>query len=813
MNTKAKLPRFFPIKWALICAPLRLVLMIAGVTALFAQAQDLPTVRIGTIQDGPWERGGIIRTQFETEIRTLLARDFAVSFPEEAQLLADWTTDGVGAALTTLMTDDEVDVVIAMGPVSSQLASRLDAYPKPVLAPFVIDPQLQGIPVDQGASGRPNLSFTVVGGQASAELLVFRQIIDFHHLTVLVSDGLYRALPEHANRLREAAGADTTVDIVPVTDSVGDALAAIAAETDAVYVTPLLQLSSNDFQQLIQGLKDLRLPSFSLWGRAEVEQGLLAGLALDLDYPRLARRTALNLQRILLGGDAAELPVTFPRSQRLTINMATARATGVHLSFALMTEAELLQEERNDLSREVSLAGAVREAADVNLDIAAGKQKVASGVESVRRAQASLGLQALVSGNSTVIDGDRAQASFGSAGRVNSVGSAAIRRVLLSEPLRAKRDIEGFLQEGREAEQDQLRLDVELDAAVAYLNILRTKTVERVQKTNLGTTRTHLELARARQAIGSSGPQDVYRWENQIAVNRRDVIDAIAVRNQAEIALNRLLNRDLEEPFATKEAGLDDPELALSFERLSPYVENMEAFRLFREFMVREAVANAPELHQIDAGLRAQDRTLLASKRSYYLPEISAQADISAISRTGAGSTLQLGALPPGLSIPTPGNVNWNLSVQVSLPLFTSGARKAEVRKSELDLANSRTQRSATEQKVDQRTRSALHLAGASYAGIALTRDAANAARNNLELVRDAYSQGLANTITLLDAQNVALQADLAAANAIYEFLLDLMQVERSIGRFDFFLNREQVNDLLIRLDAYFSEQGYRVAR
>jgi outer membrane protein TolC len=204
---------------------------------------------------------------------------------------------------------------------------------------------------------------------------------------------------------------------------------------------------------------------------------------------------------------------------------------------------------------------------------------------------------------------------------------------------------------------------------------------------------------------------------------------------------------------------------------------------------------------------------LLASKRSYYLPEISAQADISAISRTGAGSTLQLGALPPGLSIPTPGNVNWNLSVQVSLPLFTSGARKAEVRKSELDLANSRTQRSATEQKIDQRTRSALHLAGASYAGIALTRDAANAARNNLELVRDAYSQGLANTITLLDAQNVALQADLAAANAIYEFLLDLMQVERSIGRFDFFLNREQVNDLLIRLDAYFSEQGYRVAR
>lgn len=84
--------------------------------------------------------------------------------------------------------------------------------------------------------------------------------------------------------------------------------------------------------------------------------GILAGLGLDFDLTKLARRTALNIQRILLGEAAADPPVAFTRRRRLTINMRTARAIGVYPTWALMTEAELLQEERADVERKVSLA-------------------------------------------------------------------------------------------------------------------------------------------------------------------------------------------------------------------------------------------------------------------------------------------------------------------------------------------------------------------------------------------------------------------------------------------------------------------------
>ena len=63
--------------------------------------------------------------------------------------------------------------------------------------------------------------------------------------------------------------------------------------------------------------------------------------------------------------------------------------------------------------------------------------------------------------------------------------------------------------------------------------------------------------------------------------------------------------------------------------------------------------------------------------------------------------------------------------------------------------------------------RSAVHRVSANYAAIELSRQAAEASRENLELINDSYDRGAVDLITLLDAQSVALQADLAAADAV----------------------------------------------
>ena len=98
--------------------------------------------------------------------------------------------------------------------------------------------------------------------------------------------------------------------------------------------------------------------------------------------------------------------------------------------------------------------------------------------------------------------------------------------------------------------------------------MLQTKTIERIQRDNLRLTRSNLEIAQARVDLGAATRDEVFRWESQIATNRKDLIDASALRNQAEIAVNRILNRPIEESFLTEETALDDPELVSSFEQI-----------------------------------------------------------------------------------------------------------------------------------------------------------------------------------------------------------------------------------------------------
>jgi hypothetical protein len=377
--------------------------------------------------------------------------------------------------------------------------SRRGPLPKPVIAPYVLLPETQDIPYvlreekrpDQGrverfhVSGVPNLSYVDIRSDldVGADLEAFLEVVRFDKLAILTMKALVDALPQLATNIRrDVAPFGFEPILIPVGDSLEGVLSAIPPDVEAVYVAPLLQLSSADFDRLVQELNKRRLPTFSLWGRSEVERGLLASLALDLDTDRLARRVALNIHRILLGELAEDLPVDFGRDRRITINMATARAIGVSPSFLLLTEADLLNETREQAPRQLSLAEVVRQASEVNLDLAAADRTVAAGLEIVRQAQANLRPQVEVSGRGLFIDQDRAAASFGSQGQRQGSGVLGFNQLIYSEQARAGYDIEKSFQELRGEERAQLRLDVILEGAESYLNVLRAKTVERIQR-------------------------------------------------------------------------------------------------------------------------------------------------------------------------------------------------------------------------------------------------------------------------------------------------------------------------------------------
>ena len=75
-------------------------------------------------------------------------------------------------------------------------------------------------------------------------------------------------------------------------------------------------------------------------------------------------------------------------------------------------------------------------------------------------------------------------------------------------------------------DRDRIALDVTLETASAYIDVLRAKTQERIARENLRLTHENLERARIRTQVGVASLAEVYRWEAQLAADRQTVIFA-----------------------------------------------------------------------------------------------------------------------------------------------------------------------------------------------------------------------------------------------------------------------------------------------
>lgn len=760
----------------------------------------LPAVRIGIVQDGEVLETDVA-PMFKQEIRELLRGEYNVQFPETAQLQGNWTIPSVRKALDRLLANPRVDMVLALGALASHEAGQRRRYTqlsKPVFAPFVINARLQEMPLRDGTSGVRNLNYVTFPSDLERDFRAFLNLVPFKKFAFVASKGIVEALPQLLRSVEATvASLGLDVKVVPVGQTVDTALAALTDDVEAVYVVPLPQVPPAEFRRLVDGLIAKRLPSFSLWGRSEVEQGLLFSLARSTNMLRLARRVALNVQRALFGEDPATFPVAFSRGERMTLNMATARAIGLTPPWEFLTQMDVLHGEPDDLPRQLSLSRAVQEAVQANLDLQAVDRFVASGREDIREARAALLPQLASRVQGRVIDDDRANVALPE--RALS-GALELSQLIYSEPTWANLHIQQRLQLSREAEKTITLLDVVLEAATGYLNVLSVKTVERIQRDNLNLTRTNLELARVRRSIGVARPNEVLRWDSQVANDRRQVINAFAQREQAEIALNRVLHRPLEETFSTREPALNDPQLMTSFACILPYVDNPRYFEIFREFMVQEGLEAAPELRQLGAQIAAQERTLKSAKRSFFTPEIALSGNVTGVETDGVGS-----AGAPG------DDVNWEIGAQASLPLYAGGTRRARQRRAREDLAQLQLQREASAERIAANIRIAMYAAGSAFANIEPAREAAAASKENFELVTDAYGRGAASILDLLDAQREALRANLDAANTIYDYLIQLMQMQRAVGQFDFFVSEQGQRDWFERLDTFFRTQGVTI--
>jgi len=177
------------------------------VTPLCNPAAADGDTNIAVIIDGPWDRNDPIREIFRTEIVGLLGEEFGVDLAEGSWRVADWTLPGIRREIDEAFADPDVDVVLGLGVLASNELCHRGPLPKPAVAPFIVDPTVQGVPLTNGRSGVRNLSYITCVNHFQRDLATFLEIVPFERLALLVTATVAEAIPGMPERSREVGAA------------------------------------------------------------------------------------------------------------------------------------------------------------------------------------------------------------------------------------------------------------------------------------------------------------------------------------------------------------------------------------------------------------------------------------------------------------------------------------------------------------------------------------------------------------------------------------------------------------------------------
>jgi outer membrane protein TolC len=753
------------------------------------------TIKIGIIVDGISKREILPIEQIKQEIKSLNRGEFAIEFPDEKVINADWQLDKIRSAIATLNNDKSIDLILTQGLLSSHEAGHFKSLKKPVIAPVVADRILQNLPYVDGISNKHNYTYVNTSNNVEQDIRQFYKLTPFKHLVIPVDPIILKALPSLrtlTSQVQKELGFKLT--FLPVTKSLDDILSRIPVTGDAVYLPPHIRFSKQELKSLAQGLIKKKIPSFSILGRRDLELGFMATLqGRKTDSLRISRRIALMVQSILLGTDPAKLKVDLEQPPKLAINMQTAKAIGFSPKWRDIETAELLFDDSVKQLTAISLSDAIRQAVAANLGLLSDQVNIALADDQIDSSRSALLPQINIGVNGAHIDQGRAGVQQSQRSADAQISAS---QLIYSERSWSSFDVAQLLKQAEDATYKSRVLDLIGQSATTYLQVLSARATEQVRSANLKVSETNLELAQMRLKIGYSDRSDVLRWKSVIATDRSTLYSAQASREQLETELKRLLHIPLNELISVTDQGISEQMKMLQQDKFQSFFDNAVNFNQVVNFEVERALDNAPELKQINHLSQSARRQLDAGKRAYYIPDVSVNAQFGQnIAQGGVGAHNNQFQKD-----------DWSVGFQASLPLFTSGARSAEVSKASHSLIQTQYQRENILESVEARVRAALQKTKGSFPIVRLSQDAAIAAKENFNMVSDSYASGIVSITSLIDAQNAVLSADLSAVDALYSFMIDWVEIQRSVANFDVLLSEQGIENWYQKLDEYFQK-------
>lgn len=319
-------------------------------------------------------------------------------------------------------------------------------------------------------------------------------------------------------------------------------------------------------------------------------------------------------------------------------------------------------------------------------------------------------------------------------------------------------------------------MDTAVNVEQAYLNLVYARRAVEVVKESLFLARDQARITQIRIDVGASAPLDILQPRVTIATSEEQLIISVANVRAAEDQLRALLNLAPEE-WNRPIVPTDDVDYR-------PLTINMDD-------AVRRALELRPELRQ-DRLLTETRRVEYLFARNQTLPQLDFDLDYGLAGLAGTvyerdpatGQLVFSERIPynRGLQNLLEGDFpTWSVGFNVGVPITNIGAR-AEARRAELNLQQSRLTQEQTRQNITLDVRQAARDVDTASRTIVATRAARDAAERNVEAERRRYENGMTTNFQVLEVQQQLSDARVRELQALVGYNQAVARYHRAVG-------------------------------
>jgi hypothetical protein len=396
---------------------------------------------------------------------------------------------------------------------------------------------------------------------------------------------------------------------------------------DAIYLVGAFYFTDDQIKTLADELIKKKIASFTTRPLIDVENGLLATNHDATEISQFFRRIALNVESIVLDNEFSETSSVIHLNRNLTINYNTARKLDIPLKYSLIATTNIIGNTTEIIAeKKYNLVDVMQEAINENLKLKTTAQDTLLSGQDLKLAKSNYLPDIYASATGAYVDPKLAEVANGQSPEVSTFGNITLSQTVFSEAANANISIQRSLQQAQKENYNSEALNTVFNASTAYFNALMLKSNYLIQSKNLELTKRNLQIATHNYEAGQSGKSDVLRFRSEASQNTQTMIEALNRLKQGFNVLNELLNNPIDTKIDVEEAELKEGLFSnYNYKQLGSFLDDPRLRKPFIDFLVQEAVTNAPELKLLDYNLKAAQRSERLYGSGRFLPTIALQ--------------------------------------------------------------------------------------------------------------------------------------------------------------------------------------------